>query len=445
MPFWNRFKLWLRAAPIGDPVDRRNAPVMQLLLMFYGVALPSAWAWHLSSRAIPQGWTIVLVLDLITSLLAFVCVAMIRRGRFRQAMTLFLGALLASLALAHYKLGSNSQLIDQSSMILTLVIGGLVLGRRALWTVYGLLMTVFCIGFTTDIGNANDAQWLSNVLSNAPTLAVSYFIITLVLDRTIMALRESLAESIQRGRELQLEMAERERAQARLIQAQKVEATGRLASGIAHDFNNILGLIVGYAGQRNRILDMEDRDAMETAAYKAFCGIEDAAHRGADITRKLLAFSRHDVAMPQSFAMGPAIANMQPMLRQLFPHSVNLSLPERDSPLQTRFDRSEFELMVLNIAANARDAMPLGGQFTIELSSDGDHLVVIELTDTGHGMDESVQRQIFDPFFSTKAASGGTGLGLAVVQDLVIAAGGDISVRSAPGKGTTFRVQLPAD
>ena len=437
----NRIGNWLRSAPVGDVVDRRNAPVMQLLLMFYGVALPSAWAWHLSSRPIPSGWGIVLALDLTTSMLALVCVGLIRRGRFRLAMKLFLSALLTSLALAHYKLGTQSQLIDQSSVVLVLVISGLVLGRRALWTAYALLMVVFGIGFTVDAGSAHDAQWIRNALNNAPTLMVSYAIITLVLDRTITALRESLDESLARGAELQREMASRERAQSQLIHSQKLEASGRLASGVAHDFNNILGVVQGFAAQRHRLLDLGDRERVD-AMDDALKGIEEAAARGLALTRKLLSFARNDVLKIEVFDAMRALSDLRPMLRQLFDSRVRVEMSASEDALPVKLDRNEFELMVLNVAANARDAMPSGGVFRMQAMRAGDH-VRIALSDTGHGMDTDTLARVFEPFFSTKPAATGTGLGLSVVHDLAKAVGGDIRVDSLPGEGTTFTIHLP--
>ncbi|MGH8084070.1 MAG: sensor histidine kinase [Lysobacter sp.] len=441
---WNRVLNWLRGAPIADAVDRRNAPAMQVLLLFYGLALPANWAWHLSSRPIPQGWTIVLLLDLATSLLALACVAMIRHGRFRPAIKLFLGALLASLALAFHKLGAQAQLIDQTALILTLAIAGLVLGRQALWVVFVLLMLVFAIGFATDSLNVSRSeQWIANALRNAPSLLLSYLIITVILDRTITALRESLAESNARGRELQREMAERERTQSQLIHSQKMEVSGRLASGVAHDFNNILDVIIGFARQRHALRDGGGVGEQAAALDDALDGVELAAHRGTAITRKLLNFSRAEVLKIEVFDAGQALAELQPMLRQLFPPTVRFDLQAGPGPAPVRLDRSGFELMVLNIAANARDAMPDGGSFQVRMAHAAHDRVEITLTDSGHGMDEQVRQRIFEPFFSTKSAAEGTGLGLAVIRDLVKVAGGEIDVASVVGEGSEFRIRLP--
>lgn len=444
-PF-KRFGQWLRSAPIDDPIDRRNAPVMQLLLLFYGLLLPVNWAWRLGSGGeINESATWIFAIDMLVALLALASFAMIRRGTFRPAIMLFLAMQLISLSLTFATTGVLSQIIDPAPTILTLVISGLVLGRRALWIAFGLLMCVFAIGFAADVREATLRGIPVIVpLVNVPAVLISYGIITIILDRSIRALRESLAESNARGRELQREMAERERAQAQLIHAQKLEATGRLASGIAHDFNNILDVILGFAAQRDRILDIADRQAQSAAVEKALSGIETAGTRGADLVRKLLEFSRHDYARVQTFDAAQAIAGMQPLLRQLFPRSVELALPDAESPVLVQMDRGEFELMILNLAANARDAMPAGGVFTITLAPHADGGVAIALADTGQGMDEAVRRRIFEPFFSTKSASGGSGLGLSVIHDMILASGGAIDVESASGLGSTFHVRLPS-
>lgn len=440
---WNRILTWLRSAPIVDPVDRRNAPTMILLQLFYGVMLPIIWAWHIHNSGFRPVAQVVFAVDMLVSATSWLGIWLIRRGHFRLPVKLFIGMLLLAMGITFALVGVQSQLIDPAPTMLCLAIGGLVLGRQALWTVWALLLAIFAIGFHTNAEQALAAGTpVRRAVENAPAVLITYTLVTIILDRTVAALRESLAESESRGRELQHEMAERERAQAQLIHAQKLEATGRLASGIAHDFNNILAVVRGFASQRHAAEDVDDDRLAREMLSGSLEGVETAARRGSAITGKLLGFSRADLLKPQTFDLRDAAADVQPMLHQLFPSSVCLSLDAGDVPLPVHIDRSELEMMLLNVAANARDAMPDGGRFEVRVHAAGG-MAGVDLVDSGHGMDAQVLRQIFEPFFSTKTASGGTGLGLSVIQDLVRAAGGDIHVASTPGRGTTFTIQLP--
>lgn len=440
---WNRILTWLRSAPIADPVDRRNAPTMILLQLFYGVMLPIIWAWHIHNSGFRPVAQVVFAVDMLVSATSWLGIWLIRRGHFRLPVKLFIGMLLLAMGITFALVGVQSQLIDPAPTMLCLAIGGLVLGRQALWTVWALLLAIFAIGFHTSAEQALAAGTpVHRAVEDVPAVLITYTLVTIILDRTVAALRESLAESESRGRELQREMAERERAQAQLIHAQKLEVTGRLASGIAHDFNNILAVVQGFASQRHAAEDVDDDRLARDMLSGSLEGVETAARRGSAITGKLLGFSRADLLKPQTFDLRDAAVDLQPMLRQLFPSSVRLSLDAGDMPLPVHIDRSELEMMLLNVAANARDAMPDGGRFEVRVQAAGG-MAGVDLVDSGHGMDAQVLRRIFEPFFSTKTGSGGTGLGLSVIQDLVRAAGGDVRVASTPGRGTTFTIQLP--
>jgi signal transduction histidine kinase len=441
---WKRIRDWLASAPIEDPVDRRNAPVMQLLLLFYGLLLPVNWAWRLGSGGeINEARMLIFAIDMLIAAMAWVSIAMIRRGRFRPAIMLFLALQLVSLEIVFFRTGVLSQAIDPAPTMLTLVISGLVLGRRALWIAFALLMVVFATGFTVEVNQAVKAGIpVRAALVNVPAVLISYGLITIILDRSIKALRESLAEANEGRVQLQHEMLERERTQSQLIHAQKMEASGRLASGIAHDFSNLLDVILGFARQRHQADELGSGNERANAMHDSLEGVEVAARRGVTITRKLLTFSRRDVLRIEVFDAAQALLELRPLLRQLFPPSVRVELEAGDGAVPVRLDRSEFELMLLNIAANARDAMPGGGTFTCSTAATSGRAQIV-LSDTGHGMDEQVRARIFEPFFSTKQAGDGTGLGLAVTRDLVKAVGGEIEVESAPGQGTRFRIRLP--
>lgn len=434
---------WLGRIPVDDPIDRRNAPTIQLLFFVIGITLPLSWARHLAAFAVPPGWELVMVMDMVTTALAFVGIFLIRRGRFRMAVMLFLGALLVGLQIGYLKLGFQKHMVDQTSQMLSLVISGLVLGRRPLWLVFGALMMIFVSGFWVDAQRTGDSTALA--FHFLPSAIFSYFVITLVLDRSLTALRESLKESEARGSQLQREMAERERAQAQLVNSQKMEATGRLASGVAHDFNNILSIVLGFTAERHRLDDPDvdpRRDALAMA--EALEGIESSAQRGIAVIRKLLCFGRPDPANPEVFDIRATLTELKPMLRQLFPANVMLEMEMDEDPLPVVMDSAQFELMILNVASNARDAMPDGGLF--KLTARHDHpsrSVEILLSDNGHGIDEDTRQHVFDPFFSTKPAGSGSGLGLAVTHTLVTAAQGDIFLHSVLGRGTTLHIRLP--
>ncbi|WP_281851872.1 ATP-binding protein [Dyella sp. GSA-30] len=434
---------WLDGAPIADPLDRRNAPVMQLLLLFIGILLPLNWAYHLLVVRIShwQGRDALFAADMATSAVALGGVWLIRRGRFGLAIRLLLAALLLTAAMTATVIGFAMLMYDQSNVVLSLIIGGLIMGRRTLWAIFATQLAIFAVGMTVDaIHLATMGKPALGAFGNGPSIVLTYLVITVVIDRCVSALRESLQESNARGQQLQREMAERERTQAKLLHAQKMEAVGRVASGVAHDFQNIIGVILGFSTRRERLADTG-----APALLDALEGVELAARRASAISRKLLSFSRNDVPTPETFDAALTLHELSPMLRQLFGHSVRLRIEDAAARvLRVRMDRGQFELMVLNIAANARDAMRDGGVFTITMDSDAnERFAVIQLIDNGGGMDEDVRARIFEPFYTTKAPGEGTGLGLSVVRDLVEEANGEIEANSTPGQGTTFVLRLP--
>jgi CheY-like chemotaxis protein len=172
-------------------------------------------------------------------------------------------------------------------------------------------------------------------------------------------------------------------------------------------------------------------------------GVELAARRGAAVCSKLLNFSRPDVTYTENFDAVLALRDIQPLLRQLMPPAVQLSIDMPAGRLPIRFDRSQFELALLNLASNARDAMPDGGRCTIAINSHDASTVMLSIQDSGTGIPEKLRHRIFEPFFTTKPVDRGTGLGLSVVYSLVHRAGGDIVAHDAPGGGTVFRIRLP--
>ena len=247
------------------------------------------------------------------------------------------------------------------------------------------------------------------------------------------------------------DLTDRRRLRAQFLQAQKMEVVGRLAGGVAHDFNNLLTVINGTADLA--LMDLPDDHALR----REFAHIKDAGDQAARLTRQLLSFSRKQVVNPAVVKLSDNISHMAGLLRRLIGEDIELKVispPELDPVL---IDPGQFEQVLLNLAVNARDAMPQGGVLTIKTSNvtvddafaaahapavAGPH-VMVSVTDTGVGMTAEVRRQMFDPFFTTKELGRGTGLGLATVDGIVKQAGGCIEVDSEPGKGASFWVFLP--
>ncbi len=234
-----------------------------------------------------------------------------------------------------------------------------------------------------------------------------------------------------------------------LRQAQKMEAVGRLAGGVAHDFNNMLMLISGYAGQ---LLEDPHLPKRHRATSEQ---LVEATKRAAALTRQLLAFSRKQPVTPRLVDLSRIVADMQKMLQRLLPDRVQLIINLAAGQLLVRVDPSQIELMIMNLAINARDAMPEGGVLTMKTSAqvlseeNGEsgptaaEYALLEVSDTGHGMSAAIKKHIFEPFFTTKEAGYGTGLGLSTVYGMVVSADGHISVESEPDQGATFRIYLP--
>jgi two-component system, cell cycle sensor histidine kinase and response regulator CckA len=250
---------------------------------------------------------------------------------------------------------------------------------------------------------------------------------------------------------MSLDVTDRKKLEEQFRQAQKMEAVGRLAGGIAHDFNNLLMVIQGYAdllAERIPAGDSLRRNAEQ---------IQVAAQRAASLTQQLLAFSRKQMLAPKVLNVDSVVADMEKMLRRLIGEDIELRTSATKDLWLVKADRGQIEQVIMNLAVNARDAMPHGGRLTIETANvefeaavshpataiPAGKYVMLAVTDNGVGMDEKTQTHIFEPFFTTKEKGKGTGLGLATVYGVVKQSGGYIWVYSEPGHGTTFKIYLP--
>ena len=239
--------------------------------------------------------------------------------------------------------------------------------------------------------------------------------------------------------------------ESQLRHMQKLDTLGQLAAGIAHDFNNVLTVVIGHAD----LLLLEKNHSPRTV--ESLNQISLASHRAANLTRQLLAFSRKQTMQLQPLDMNEVVANFSRMLRRVLGQQVLLACIASEKPARVRADAGMMEQVLMNLAVNARDAMPTGGELRIQTevlpadhefsrrpsdASAGEH-VLLSVTDTGGGIDPEILPRIFEPFFTTKAKGNGTGLGLAIVYGIVKQHGGWLDVDSHPGEGTVFKIYLP--
>jgi two-component system, cell cycle sensor histidine kinase and response regulator CckA len=246
------------------------------------------------------------------------------------------------------------------------------------------------------------------------------------------------------------DVTERMHFEEQLRNAQQLEAVGRLAGGVAHDFNNILSIIMGHG-------ELLLATGVDESARNGLTQIRRAAERAAALTQQLLAFSRKQVLLPKVLDLNEAVADVQKMLARVIGEDIELAAKLHPSLASVKVDPGQVEQVLMNLAINARDAMPQGGKLLMETSNveveveggrdlelKAGRYVMLQVTDTGHGMDAAILAHIFEPFFTTKKMGKGTGLGLATVYGIVKQSGGSIQVESEVGRGSEFRIYLPA-
>src|SRR3954447_12878340 len=266
----------------------------------------------------------------------------------------------------------------------------------------------------------------------------------------IAAVRD-MTDRVEAEREKQALISKMQREQ-QSEQASRLESIGQLAGGVAHDFNNLLGVVLNYADF------VAEEIGEESPAHRDVLEIRRAAERATQLTRQLLIFSRRDVVKPEPINLNDSVREMERLLRRTIGEHIELAVKFGPDLPAVMADPGQLEQVLVNLAINARDAMPQGGRLRIEsaeVEADADFLednpelepgkyIRLTVADTGTGMDEETQSRVFEPFFSTKPKGEGTGLGLATVYGIVRGSGGAIGIHSEPGEGTVFTVHLPA-
>jgi signal transduction histidine kinase len=453
--------------PAPDPVARRHAPSVLVLCGLGAVALLAGEAVRWQGGVPLAEWPVSLMRLTGAGVLA-VAFVLVRGGRFKAGVSLFVtGAVLLSAAgVALLGFEANSRNLPELSMPLALA--ALLVGRRALWT----SMAAYALGFA--IGGLRDEGYLWGTGPQPPstqpfghvgTAIVAFTVVAIVLDRVGLSLREGFDLALARQRELErasaelatannalkAEMARRQAAEAQLIEAQKMEAVSRLSGGVAHDFNNLLTVILGSVQLTTEGMS-KDNPARENLD-----AIREAAERAAELTRQLLAFARRQLIEPKVLRLDDRVRSTQKLLARLLREDIRLETELAATDWKVLIDPGQLDQVIVNLVVNARDAMPSGGpltlrtcQITLEAGKasasftipPGEY-VVLEVADRGTGMDPETQRRVFEPFFTSKGGTKGTGLGLATCYGIVLQARGGIFFETELGRGSTFQVYLP--
>jgi signal transduction histidine kinase/ActR/RegA family two-component response regulator len=351
-----------------------------------------------------------------------------------EAAALFLLALASIWAV--FSTANTSHLATEMALVPCLIWAALRFGQR------GAAALALMVSIAAVFG-AHDGRGPFATIPDVDdrTLAVQVFLAVVVITQLLLAAtvseRRKSAEALRRSQE-------------QLFRAEKLEGIGRLAGGIAHDFNNLLTIINTYA---DLVVAASTHPEVRADAEE----IRRAGERGATLTRQLLALTRRNVVQPQHLDVGRAVAGMEKLLRKAVGEHIELSITADPGPSTVSMDPSQLEQVIMTLALNARDAMPDGGSMTLGVSRiveregtpseyapiAAGEWVVLTIADSGVGMSEEVRARLFEPFFTTKEEGRGTGLGLASVFAIAKNAGGHVSVSSATGQGSTFRVLLP--
>jgi signal transduction histidine kinase len=472
----NKFRKRFGRVVLRNPIERRQAAVVQITLIglvlaaLFWIPLPLSMPGLFVGRLLGVSGASLVVL--FTS----IAVIILRRGYFHSAVLLATTGLLLGLALVLVAWGLNTGMFMLVVFALPVALAGLLGNRRGL--LFTIVLSIVIVLTIAVLEHRSPALAGVSPLEGEPTrIIVGTFVIViallgLFLDRFGVALRDALsaaltreaeleriqaslearsAELSQANAELERQITERKELEARLLHSQKMESIGRLAGGLAHDFNNLLTAITGYTSMALDALPTN------TPAASDLTEVQKAAQRATNLTRQLLTFARKQIIEPQVLNLNDLILEMDKLLRRLIGADIEfVTLPAADL-WHIKADPGQLEQVLVNLAVNARDAMPDGGTLLIETTNilidpeqayqhanvGAGAYVMLTVSDTGIGMTSEVQTHLFEPFFTTKEHGKGTGLGLATCYGIVAQHSGYIWVSSELAQGTTMRVYLP--
>ena len=334
--------------------------------------------------------------------------------------------------------------------------GRIVYANPAAIALIGILEETLLASNFTDLLKETDGQLIKD-----PLVAIRNQSKTIIRDFPVMINGKQILLNIfpimdEKHRTIVIilnDVSERKRMEAQFLQAQKMEAIGQLAGGIAHDFNNLLTIIKGYS--QLSLMELKEGGPLRENIEE----INKASDRASDLTHQLLAFSRRQILEMKVLDLNALLPGVEMMLRRVIGENIELVTQLAEDLGRVKSDRGQIEQVIMNLAVNARDAMPDGGKLTIETANaelDEAYVrahvavkpgkyVMLSVSDTGFGMTPEVRERVFEPFFTTKEKVKGTGLGLSTVYGIVKQSGGNIWVYSEPGKGTTFKIYLPRE
>ncbi len=344
-----------------------------------------------------------------------------------------------------------------AQLFLTTVIGGMCAGAIVVSATHPATLLAFLLAAGVPMaarffsqGSASDAVLGAMIVVFVVALALASRQLNRILVEAVRLRFELNAANLR----LQAEINERRATEAALRQAQKLEAIGHLTGGIAHDFNNLLTVVIGNLALAKERAGARRQAGEQPAVAPLLDGAMQAAERGVALIQRLLGFARRQRLEPRPVDLGRLAAGIEPLLRQTLGPSVELTIAAAADLAPAQVDANQVELAILNLAINARDAMPAGGSVRLgldtrrigsdappELASGA--YVVLSIADTGIGMDAETLARAFDPFFTTKEIGSGSGLGLPTVQGFAAQSGGAVQIRSLPGVGTTVELWLP--